>query len=176
MEHYENLWIVTRKCQQKMMKEDFQLWITFEILWSNGILAPLRIMDTPLKTLKLNFRLGNADFNRGKLWKSWNRNTKISTKNDESRFSNMNNFWNPIGLWKIGPSTYYEHSLEGFKVQFFPTNTAMYHGYDWSVLPRIREIQTAYPWNASCLSLLPLPRTYHLYVPWIYRFVYTQYH
>jgi hypothetical protein len=31
-----------------------------------------------------------------------------------------------------------------------PTNTAMYHGYDCSVLPRIREIQTAYPWNASC--------------------------
>jgi hypothetical protein len=27
-----------------MMKEDFQLWITFEILWGNGILAPLRIM------------------------------------------------------------------------------------------------------------------------------------
>jgi hypothetical protein len=56
-----------------------------------------------------------------------------------------------------------------------PTNTAMYHGYDCSVLPRIREIQTAYPWNASCWSLLPLLRTYHLYVPWIYRFVCTQY-
>jgi hypothetical protein len=90
--HYENLEIVTRKCQQKMMKVDFQLWITFEILWGNGILAPLCIMDTPLKVLKLNFRLGNADFDRGKLWKSWNRNTKMSTKNDESRFSNMNNF------------------------------------------------------------------------------------
>jgi hypothetical protein len=101
------------------MKVDFQLWIIFEIPWGNGILAPLRIMGTPLQVLKLNFCLGNEDFDRGKLWKSWNRNTKMSTKNDESRFSNMNNFWNPIGLWKIGSSTYYGHSLEGFKVEFF---------------------------------------------------------
>jgi hypothetical protein len=36
------------------------------------------------------------------------------------------------------------------RTKTIPTNTAMYHGYDCSVLPRIREIQTAYPWNASC--------------------------
>jgi hypothetical protein len=35
----------------------------------NGILAPLRIMDSTLKVLKLNFRLGNADFDRGTLRK-----------------------------------------------------------------------------------------------------------
>jgi hypothetical protein len=33
----------------------------------NGILAPLRIMDTPLKVLKFNFRLGNAYFHHGTL-------------------------------------------------------------------------------------------------------------
>jgi hypothetical protein len=83
--------------EKKMMKVDFQTWITFEILWGNGIFAPLRIMDTPLNVLKLNFRLGNADFDRGTLRKYLNRNTKMSTINDESRFSNMNNFSNPIG-------------------------------------------------------------------------------
>jgi hypothetical protein len=62
--NYENLEIVTRKCQQKIIKVDFQTGITFEILWGNGIFAPLRIMDTPLKVLKLNFLLCNADFNR----------------------------------------------------------------------------------------------------------------
>jgi hypothetical protein len=80
-----------------MMKVEFQPWITFEILSGNGIFAPLRIMDTFLKVLKLNFRLGNVDFDSGTLKKYWNRNTKISPKNDESRISTMNNFWNPIG-------------------------------------------------------------------------------
>jgi hypothetical protein len=80
-----------------MMNADFQTWITFEILLGNWVFAYQRIMDTPLRVLTLNFRLGNADYDRGTLWKSWNFNTKISTKNDESRFSNMNNFWNPIG-------------------------------------------------------------------------------
>jgi hypothetical protein len=37
--------------EKKMMKVDFQTWITFEILWGNGIFAPLRIMDTPLEDL-----------------------------------------------------------------------------------------------------------------------------
>jgi hypothetical protein len=60
-----------------MMKADFQPWITFEILSGNGIFAPLRIMDTLLKIFKLNFRLGNVDFDRGTLRKYWNRNTKI---------------------------------------------------------------------------------------------------
>jgi hypothetical protein len=67
MAHYENLEIVTRKWQQKMMKVDFQLYITFEILRDNGIFAPLLIMDTPWKVLKFNFRLGNADFQHGTL-------------------------------------------------------------------------------------------------------------
>jgi hypothetical protein len=67
MEHYENLEIVTRNLQKKMMKVDFQLRITFEILQGNGIFAPLLIMDTPLKVLKLNFRLSNADFQHGTL-------------------------------------------------------------------------------------------------------------
>jgi hypothetical protein len=49
MAHYQNLEIVTRKCQQKMMKVDFQTWITFKILWGNGTFAPLRVMDTLLK-------------------------------------------------------------------------------------------------------------------------------
>jgi hypothetical protein len=83
-----------------MMKVDFQTWITFEILLSNEIFAHLRIMDTPSKVLKFNFRLGNLDFDRGTLRKYENRNTKIESskvKNDESRISNMNNFWNPIG-------------------------------------------------------------------------------
>jgi hypothetical protein len=53
-----------------MMKVDFQTWITFEILWGNGIFASLRIMEPRLKVLKLNFCLGNADFDRGTLWKS----------------------------------------------------------------------------------------------------------
>jgi hypothetical protein len=97
MANYENLEIVTRKSQQKLMKVDFQTWITLKILWGNEILAPLRIMDTPLKVLKLNLRLGNVDFDRGILRKYLNRNTKMSTINDESRFSFMNNFWNPIG-------------------------------------------------------------------------------
>jgi hypothetical protein len=57
-----------------MMKVYFQTWITFEIQWGNEIFAPLRIMYIPLKILKLNYRLGNADFDRGTLWKSWNRN------------------------------------------------------------------------------------------------------
>jgi hypothetical protein len=53
------------------MKVDFQTRITFEILWGNEPFAPVRIMDTPLKVLKLNFRLGNADFDRdGTLSKS----------------------------------------------------------------------------------------------------------
>ncbi len=43
--------------------------------------------------------------------------------------------------------------LFGLKNQLhFPTNTAMYLGYDCSVLPRIREIETAYPRIASCFS------------------------
>ena len=67
MAHYENIEIVTRKFLQKMIKVDFKPCITFEILWGNGIFAPLRIMDTPLKVLKLNFRLGNADFDHGTL-------------------------------------------------------------------------------------------------------------
>jgi hypothetical protein len=91
MAHSKSIEIVKQKCQQKMMKVDFQTWVTFKILWGNGIFAPLRIMNTPLKVLKLNFRLGNADFDRGTLQKYWNRKTKISRKNDESRFSNMNN-------------------------------------------------------------------------------------
>jgi hypothetical protein len=37
------------------MKVDFQTWITFEILWGNRILAPLRILDTPLKVWSLIF-------------------------------------------------------------------------------------------------------------------------
>jgi hypothetical protein len=78
--------------------------------------SPLYVLWTPLEVLKLNYRLGNEDFDRGTLRKYWNRNTKMSTKNDESGFSNMNNFWNPIGLWNIGLSTYYGNSLEGFKV------------------------------------------------------------
>jgi hypothetical protein len=65
--HYENLEIVTRKFQQKMMKVDFQPSITFEILSGYDIFAHLRIMDTFLKILKLNFCLGNADFDRGTL-------------------------------------------------------------------------------------------------------------
>jgi hypothetical protein len=95
--HYENFDIVTRKCQQKIMKVYFQTWRPFEILLGNGIFAPLSIMETLLKVLKWNFRLGNVDFDRGTLRKYWNRNTKMSPKNDEKRFSNMNNFWNPIG-------------------------------------------------------------------------------
>jgi hypothetical protein len=54
-----------------MMKVDFKPWISFKILSGNEIFPPLRIMDTFLKILKLNFRLGNADFDRGTLWKSW---------------------------------------------------------------------------------------------------------
>jgi hypothetical protein len=50
-----------------MMKVDFQTGIIFEILWGNGIFSSLRIRDTPLKVSKLNFRLGNADFDRGTL-------------------------------------------------------------------------------------------------------------
>jgi hypothetical protein len=65
--HYENLEMVTRKFQQKIVKVDFRTWITFEILWGYGIFAPRRIMNTPLKVLKFNFGLGNADFNRGTL-------------------------------------------------------------------------------------------------------------
>jgi hypothetical protein len=79
------------------MKVDFEPWITFEILSGNDIFAPLRFKDTFMKILKLNFRLGNVDFGRGTLQKYWNRNTKISTKNDESSFSTMKNFWNSIG-------------------------------------------------------------------------------
>jgi hypothetical protein len=67
MAHSESIEIVTRKFLQKMMKVDFQPCITFEILSGNGIFAPLRIMDTPLKILKLNFRLGNTDLDRGTL-------------------------------------------------------------------------------------------------------------
>jgi hypothetical protein len=65
--HYENHEIIIRKCQQKIIKVAFQTGITFEILWGNGIFSPLRIIGTPLKVLKLNFRLGNADFDRGTL-------------------------------------------------------------------------------------------------------------
>jgi hypothetical protein len=65
--HYENLEIVTRKFQQKMMKVAFQPRRTFEILSGNEIFAHLRIMDTFMKILKLNFCLGNADFDRGTL-------------------------------------------------------------------------------------------------------------
>jgi hypothetical protein len=61
-----------------MMKVDFQPWITFEILSGYEIFAPLRIKDTLLNVLKLNFRLGNVDFDRGTIRKYWNRNTKIS--------------------------------------------------------------------------------------------------
>jgi hypothetical protein len=50
-----------------MMKVDFQTEITFVILLGNEIISPLRIIDTPLKVLTLNFRLGNADFDRGTL-------------------------------------------------------------------------------------------------------------
>jgi hypothetical protein len=90
-------WNRNTKMSTINVKVDFKTWITFEILWGNGILASLRIMDTHLKVLNFNFRLGNADFDRGTLRKYWNRNTKMSKKNDESRFSNIKNFWNPIG-------------------------------------------------------------------------------
>ncbi len=76
------------------MKIDFITWITFEILLGNWIFAWIelniatpRFMGTPFEVLKLNFHLGNADFDRGTLRKYLNRNMKISTKNDESRFS-----------------------------------------------------------------------------------------
>jgi hypothetical protein len=86
----------TKIFKKKIMEVDFQIWITFLILLGNWIFANLRIMDTPLTVLTLNLLLGNADFDRGTLQKYWNRNTKMSTRNDKSRFSNMNNFWNPF--------------------------------------------------------------------------------
>jgi hypothetical protein len=49
-------------------------------------------MGTPWKVLKLNFRLGNEVFDRGRLGKYRNRKKKMSTKNDENRYSDMKYF------------------------------------------------------------------------------------
>jgi hypothetical protein len=93
--------------EEQKIRPKYKAWNIFKhkyllkYLLGNWIFSPLRIMDNHLKVLTLNFRLGNADFHHGILWESWNGNTKISPANDEKRFSNMNNFWNPIGLLNI---------------------------------------------------------------------------
>ena len=140
-------WIM-RKCQQKMMKEDLQTWITFEIRFGNWIFAILRIKDYPLKVLTLSFHFGNAYFDHGTLEKYWNRIVELKVM--KVHLLPWINFENNLGNWIFSTLRIKDYPLKVLTLSFHFGNEHFDRGildkyWNCIVEPKVMKVHLQ-PW------------------------------